>query len=399
LVASWPLAWVAGHIGARMGPTFGAKPMPAPALTFPVDDDEEAHFVPVAWVDPQLRALCDAQASLAKSLFLPLIGVGLLLPLSLHLLVAVVIGAFSWIGFGLYMAISAITLLPAYGVLIRQCIRYGRSLAGMSAEPVLDQPGGHALAVTFLASFVPGIMLMGVPPVLVAVTGALFIPAMFAVARATYHREALSIRAHEQALVEGDSEVVLQSLRAALLRIDVDLATQVTAFRILSGNYEREVVGPIVDEVLGQGRIELLMPALGLCRELNHRPPVGALVGLAQRFSPEAAAAAVKLLVQAHGVVAEQALRSLLRAPTREARGAAVRALGRVGTLESVQVLRAALDDPNYPIESSTVIVAIERIKKRLPSAAPGQLSFVPKNHGELSLIEPRSDDANPPSA
>ncbi|MEM7678485.1 MAG: hypothetical protein AAF449_21045, partial [Myxococcota bacterium] len=308
LVASWPLAWLAGWLGRRYG---GALRQLDAATS--VQSQLSAQS--------QLDALCALQNTLAKSLYLPLVAASLLIPLSLHLLVVAILGAFSWPHFGAYMTMSAIILIPAYGVLIWQCIRHGRSLAGMSTEPVMDQPGGHALAGTFLASFVPGIVVMGLPPVLVALTGAPFIPAIFRLARTVHEREARAIRHREQDLIDAERNEMLNRL-LIVMREDAGLAQQVTAFRILSHQYNRDIVGPVIDDIFDSGRTELLTPALRACRRLHHRPPIQTLVTLARRYSPEAAAAAVKLLVRAHGVMAERALQGLLTAPTREARGA-----------------------------------------------------------------------------
>jgi hypothetical protein len=74
--------------------------------------------------------------------------------------------------------------------------RFARNLRRARGTPQLVGGGWAAYGWTCLAGAVPGFLLLGVPPLLVAVTGLTFIPASFWLARRAVLRE----RGHIEAL-------------------------------------------------------------------------------------------------------------------------------------------------------------------------------------------------------
>jgi hypothetical protein len=129
----------------------------------------------------------------AASLALPLTAVALLTPLTAHLPFA--FGTNGLSGIDLWCRASAVIVGHAHlvlaGLFVRHAIRIRRA-----SEPLeLRTAGWRILALTVAAAAVPGIVLFGLPPILTAVTGAVFIPyaAALAVDRAIAEREQLSL--------------------------------------------------------------------------------------------------------------------------------------------------------------------------------------------------------------
>jgi hypothetical protein len=121
-----------------------------------------------------------ARALEYRSVLFPMVALSLLAPLTLHALVAGLIGDFA--SFGSWMSASALIVGHAHLVLCICCIRYARIIRRSSAEDLLargDRDWWRALGFTTAAAAIPGVMLLAVPPVLTLVTGLVFIPAMF----------------------------------------------------------------------------------------------------------------------------------------------------------------------------------------------------------------------------
>lgn len=130
----------------------------------------------------------------AASAALPLVGLALLAPLGLHLLL--------WLGFHLFMvflrgpasvmqhldqfdhwiAISMPLVGIAHIVLALQGVVFAQKLRQKSTEEILSKPareGWKALGFTLLAGAIPGGVLLLIPPILVGLTGLVFIPLSF----------------------------------------------------------------------------------------------------------------------------------------------------------------------------------------------------------------------------
>ncbi len=121
------------------------------------------------------------------SIALPMTGVTLLAPLTLHwlfcLVCAPIIGgaAIKTADFGAWMAISLLIVGHCHLVLVYLVHRFARTLRGLSADQIAARRhGGWAAFGWTVASTIPVAIIYLIPTVLVAVTGVMFIPAMFA---------------------------------------------------------------------------------------------------------------------------------------------------------------------------------------------------------------------------
>ncbi len=126
------------------------------------------------------------ERSEAWSASLPLMAAGLLAPLGLHFLVWLLT---SWPrattnpgSFDAWIAMSAPLAGIAHLVLAMLCALFGMRLRGKSSEEIRTRPaqeGWHALAITAVAGMVPGALLILIPPIIIGLTGLLFIPCSF----------------------------------------------------------------------------------------------------------------------------------------------------------------------------------------------------------------------------
>jgi hypothetical protein len=116
------------------------------------------------------------------SFLLPAVALTLLLPLTLHLIVGSTLFAVSLIRFNAWILISLLLVGHAHITLIILAVMHvlrvrseldnGVPVGGVSC-------GFWALLWTVTASTIPGALLLCIPPILVALTGLLFIPWMF----------------------------------------------------------------------------------------------------------------------------------------------------------------------------------------------------------------------------
>ncbi len=175
LLASWAAAIVAWLLARVIAPRVVRRTLAYPAPTGDVDVD-------VARLEG--RPLLPSPTRWAwAGAALPMAAVSLLAPLTLHLAfwalfvrsTAEMLGEFDpWIVYGLALVGQAHVVLALY--------------ACRHAQRLLEAPLGHvdeiggawrALGVTVFASAFPGVVIFSVPPLLTAVTGALFVPALF----------------------------------------------------------------------------------------------------------------------------------------------------------------------------------------------------------------------------
>jgi hypothetical protein len=115
----------------------------------------------------------------------PLTALSLLAPLTLHWLVDVLFlgGASSDSGFrSNWIPMSALIVGHAHLALVIACVWWARSLRKREAVEVrlaITKSWATAMAVTVATAAVPGIALLAIPPILVALTGLVFVPWMF----------------------------------------------------------------------------------------------------------------------------------------------------------------------------------------------------------------------------
>jgi hypothetical protein len=114
------------------------------------------------------------------SVLFPMLAISILAPLTLHVLVAGLLGTYG--SFDSWIRGSVMLVGHAHLVLCICCARYAGLIrssnsAALSARGERDWT--RALGFTTLAAAIPGVLLMAVPPILTFVTGIVFIPAMY----------------------------------------------------------------------------------------------------------------------------------------------------------------------------------------------------------------------------
>lgn len=132
----------------------------------------------------------------------PLAALSLVTPLTIHLLV-------EWVtnlgreestlrDFGTWIALSVVLVGHSHLAVLIGSVRWARSLGERPAELLttgLSRSWGLTLLVAVGLACLPGIVLLGIPPILVALTGLLFIPAMFVMTARCIQRERFALEA------------------------------------------------------------------------------------------------------------------------------------------------------------------------------------------------------------
>lgn len=106
---------------------------------------------------------------------------------------------------------------------------------------VSQNEGFKTVAYTTLAAAFPGIVLFAIPPVLVALTGLMFIPLAFNLARRAHKRERAALEAWETTLMNRYSERARCSAQAVMLDSREPLRSRISSLRFLGNNYRREL--------------------------------------------------------------------------------------------------------------------------------------------------------------
>jgi hypothetical protein len=146
-------------------------------------------------VGPRHAAVAALLARVCKaSVGWPLAAMGLLLPLTLHLGFWTAMGgpggSGQWSDFDGWIRMTAVYVGVAHLVLAGWSARLGARLEGLTAPAAVARADGWtALGLTSLASCLPGIVMLGVPVLLTAVTGVFFIPLSFYLAGKRFAEE------------------------------------------------------------------------------------------------------------------------------------------------------------------------------------------------------------------
>ncbi len=178
---------VAAHLAAER--THALPALPALTGSAAVDRQNLERHDPLVDLDARVARVRRLRRA---SLGLPLAAASLLGPLTLHYPFAA-LGDASARDFGQWIVASGIIVGLAHLTLVGMSLRYvGRLLAAEeSGEPLaLRSEWGFALAMVVLASCLPGVVLLAIPPVLTAVTGVVLVPAMFHWAHAALRDDA-----------------------------------------------------------------------------------------------------------------------------------------------------------------------------------------------------------------
>jgi hypothetical protein len=184
LLASWPVALVFRSAGRLAGRRRFAV-VSNRALAMP--DDAYPDLVSMRRLDVAASVRRLLERLEAPSVGIPLAGMVLLAPLTLHLLLMVPSGL-SVAGFEHWIVLSAVLVGHCHVVLAAMALRYGHVLARGTDTAAARRAGWHAYRLTVGTSFFPGVFLIGIPVFLVGLTG-LFAPGMFAAMRCIVDNE------------------------------------------------------------------------------------------------------------------------------------------------------------------------------------------------------------------
>ncbi len=117
------------------------------------------------------------------STMVPMITISMLAPLTLHLGFATLMDGWKPESFTEWIAISGAIVGHAHIALAVAAALHARRLAKSDLDAIRSMPTHRpwlvALGVAVLAASIPGIILLVVPPILTAITGFVFVPAMF----------------------------------------------------------------------------------------------------------------------------------------------------------------------------------------------------------------------------
>ncbi len=130
----------------------------------------------------------------ARSVALPMIGISLVSPLLIHFVFFVAalapMGGHYPDDFDSWIKMSLVLVAHAHVVLAVMCWRFARRLARLPVAQLGQAPSGwSAWGVAVAAAALPGALLVMIPPAIVAVTGVLFVPALFGAMRRRVARE------------------------------------------------------------------------------------------------------------------------------------------------------------------------------------------------------------------
>jgi hypothetical protein len=150
-------------------------PLPAPALDLARLEGAEP------WPEKE-RILRTLEL---PSTALPLVALSLLAPLTLHLLfITFVGGGVSAHEFARWIAVSGLIVGHAHIALAVSALWFARKMNKLPRAQQLDEMTYHrdwliALGATVGISAIPGIVFLLLPPIITAITGAAFVPAMY----------------------------------------------------------------------------------------------------------------------------------------------------------------------------------------------------------------------------
>ncbi len=151
--------------------------------------------------------------------------------------------------------------------------------------------------------------------------------------------------------------------------------------------------GPLLIATLKKRPGETRRQAIQELGRLKHAPAVGPLCVLLDRSDPRAAAAAADALGSIGDPKAAPRLLDAVRQDAAELRIAAARALGVVGTVQTVEPLLELIDAKIDGESRQALREAVNAIQARLAGAEAGQLSMAvtAAEAGRLSLATPRA--------
>lgn len=181
------LGGLVGRLREREG--HALPPLPAPSGDSARDRAALEAHEPRATLNARIAKLMSARRA---SLNVPLVAASLLGPLALHFPIAAAFGVPA-AAFGEWIGMSTLIVGLAHLTLAGLSLRYVHRLLDAQdhdARLSFHREWGFALGMVVVAGCLPGLILLAVPPALVALTGLPLVPAMFFWAEAAARDEA-----------------------------------------------------------------------------------------------------------------------------------------------------------------------------------------------------------------
>jgi HEAT repeat protein len=175
-------------------------------------------------------------------------------------------------------------------------------------------------------------------------------------------------------------------------------AAAAEAIALLAARLPPDRAGPLLVEILKSRTDDARRQAIEALGHLRYAPALGPLVVLLERADPATASAAAAALASLGDAKSETALLEVLTGTERDVRLAAVRALGKVGTVRAVEPLMRLAESGHADAETRDgVRDAIRAIHSRLHGAEAGQLSLAKSDgqSGWLSVPQPGAGEGD----
>jgi len=310
------------------------------------------------------------------------------------------------------MGLSLPLTLAAHATLLVRGTSYVERLVGtrFGGRAPDRAEAARTLGAVALAGLVPGVVLLGIPPLVIGATGLLLIPALFGALRTTYDTERAALL---QAALSEDLEHpggLERQVHACLQTKSASDEEQMHALGLLAAiaphdRLRSALLRYLEDATPPPGRIgnrKSLEAALALCAEHVVPPSTQACLQLARHEDPGVVRRAASFLADRPGARTQEILQHLLRSPSIDVQLVAARALGFMGTHAAVGELGSLVSRTVNPRVRRTARTAIAAIRGRVGGAEAAALSFpaevsrggelspAPGEAGELSVPEAR---------
>lgn len=364
-----------------------------------------------------LSSLRRAQALEHDSLAWPMAAGVLFGPLTVHLWLWGVFGCLLGTGkladFDSWLAMSSILTLAAHVVLLGRGVLHARTLSEVrfGAQPKRVAPLIKTIGAVALAGLVPGVVLLGIPPIIVVLTAILVVPVVFQGIRAAFTAERADLL---EAALSDDLDrpgVLRRQAREVLHTRSLPDSMQHHALGVLAATSSRDDLSQDLMRFFeGQpelprgsgGDVRTVSTALELCNEFGLQPPLQASLRMAKHLSHDVALPAIRFLRNTADPSAQAVLRRLLARHDMMIQIEAARALGGIGTRVAVGELGALAGRTSNPRVRSAARGAIDAIRSRIGGADHAALSFpveedkagalspaVMRQEGALSDVDP----------
>jgi hypothetical protein len=193
LLSAWPAALVAWAVTRLSAGAAIARRVHAPIRLTGVAGDD---LLRLQSEDSLAAARTLAARWERAGAALPLAALSIVAPLSLHFLVWCLLDPRPLESFGSWIGISVVVVGHAHVALCVCAVLWARALSRRETIALGDglrRSWVKALLTTVGVASLPGLLLVGIPPLLVAVTGLVFVPAMYAATVRCMRRERLDL--------------------------------------------------------------------------------------------------------------------------------------------------------------------------------------------------------------